>query len=145
MIYHWSTALVGLPYQVGAAGPDAFDCWGLLCYIYKEQLGVELDRYPHLNFFSKKDFMRQIESAVSIGGDWEELRKPTNLCAVGLSANNRIHHIGIYLSNDSGCILHSKAGPGVIIQSLASIRASGNQKILFYKHKSHASDSPEKR
>lgn len=36
-------SLVGKPYVYGAAGPDAFDCSGLVQWVYK-QLGVETTR-----------------------------------------------------------------------------------------------------
>lgn len=39
---HWSSAYVGKPWELGAEGPDAFDCWGLARWIQRVQYGREL-------------------------------------------------------------------------------------------------------
>lgn len=34
--------LIGLPWELGANGPDTYDCWGLACEVLRRQ-GYELD------------------------------------------------------------------------------------------------------
>jgi cell wall-associated NlpC family hydrolase len=36
----WCERYVGLPYRMGARGPDAFDCWGLNWLVLAEQFGI---------------------------------------------------------------------------------------------------------
>ena len=43
---HWAAPLVGVPYAAGAAGPQAFDCWGLVRWVLERRHGVVL---PHLD------------------------------------------------------------------------------------------------
>jgi cell wall-associated NlpC family hydrolase len=39
---HWSSVYVGKPWQLGAEGPDAFDCWGLARWVQREHYAREL-------------------------------------------------------------------------------------------------------
>jgi cell wall-associated NlpC family hydrolase len=36
---------VGKPYDLGAQGPDAFDCWSLIAAVYKQELNLEIPIY----------------------------------------------------------------------------------------------------
>ena len=44
--------IVGKPYKIGGRGPNAFDCWGLVRYVYKELLNIELPVYAGFTFKS---------------------------------------------------------------------------------------------
>ena len=35
---------LGMPYEYGAVGPDSFDCSGLIYYVAKETLNIQLPR-----------------------------------------------------------------------------------------------------
>lgn len=34
---HWATSLMGKPWRPGATGPDAFDCWGLVRWVFEHR------------------------------------------------------------------------------------------------------------
>jgi hypothetical protein len=71
------------------------------------------------------------------GGAWEQLENPTHLCAVAMSANRICHHVGLWIQDgESGVILHSAQGKGVLIQSMPSIKISGMQNIEFFTFQS---------
>jgi cell wall-associated NlpC family hydrolase len=42
---HWARPLIGKPYKAGAAGPDAFDCLGLVRYYLQTVKGRDLPAY----------------------------------------------------------------------------------------------------
>jgi peptidoglycan DL-endopeptidase RipA len=80
---------IGKPYQWGAAGPDSYDCSGLVMWAY-EQVGVHLDHYT--------------------GDQWNEgahiptsALRPGDLVffATDTSDPNTIHHVGMYIGNGS--------------------------------------------
>ena len=77
----WAYRELGKPYEYGAAGPDSFDCSGLMMYIYG-QAGVSL---PH-----------------SAAGQWDDTTrvsyadlKPGDL----IFYYQPIDHVGIYIGN----------------------------------------------
>lgn len=39
---HWAAPLIGRPWEPGAEGPDAFDCWGLVRFVFRTQYGIEM-------------------------------------------------------------------------------------------------------
>lgn len=77
-------AQLGKPYQWGAAGPDKFDCSGLVQYVYSN-LGVRLPRVSR----------QQASAGVHV--DREDLQ-PGDLVFFTL-AGSRIDHVGIYIGH----------------------------------------------
>jgi len=77
-------AQLGKPYQWGAAGPDKFDCSGLVQYVYSS-LGISLPRVS-----------RQ-QAAAGVHVDREDLQ-PGDLVFFTLSGS-RIDHVGIYVGH----------------------------------------------
>jgi cell wall-associated NlpC family hydrolase len=75
---------LGKPYQWGAAGPDKFDCSGLVMYVY-DNLGVKLPRVTG----------EQAYAGVHV--DREDLQ-PGDLVFFRLRGS-RIDHVGIYLGH----------------------------------------------
>lgn len=39
---HWSSDYIGKPWELGAEGPNAFDCWGLARWVQERVYGREL-------------------------------------------------------------------------------------------------------
>jgi cell wall-associated NlpC family hydrolase len=40
----WSDKYIGAPFSPQGDGPDSFDCWGLIRFVFKEQFGIVLSR-----------------------------------------------------------------------------------------------------
>jgi cell wall-associated NlpC family hydrolase len=80
-------AQIGKPYQWGGAGPDTFDCSGLVMWSYA-QVGVHLDHWT--------GFQWEEGAHVAVS----ELR-PGDLLffAYDTSDPNTIHHVGMYIGN----------------------------------------------
>ena len=78
---------IGKPYQWGAAGPDSYDCSGLVMWAYG-QVGVHLD---HWTGYQWQEGARIATSAL----------RPGDLVFFATNTNdpNTIHHVGIYIGN----------------------------------------------
>ena len=74
---------IGAPYVSGAAGPDGFDCSGLVYWVYS-QLGLEVPRSTHEQFaWATPVEMSQIE--------------PGDLVFFENTSSSGISHVGIYV------------------------------------------------
>lgn len=127
-------SLIGKPWVSGGRGPDEFDCWGLLVFVYFACLQIRLPSHPNLN---AKDISltTKLSNSIIQGGSWVQIKMPTHLCAVGMSANRLVHHVGLWITDgEAEGVFHSVDGQGAVFQSIASIRQSGMQNFTFYRY-----------
>jgi cell wall-associated NlpC family hydrolase len=83
----YAESQLGKPYQWGAAGPDSYDCSGLVMWSY-DQVGVYLQ---HWTGFQWNEGAHIALSAL----------RPGDLVffATNTSDPNTIHHVGMYIGN----------------------------------------------
>lgn len=93
---------LGQPYVHGATGPNAFDCSGLVCYVYA-QIGVRLPRVT----FDQVHCGRGVSPAALAPGD-----------LIFFRSNN---HVGIYLGG--GSFIHAPHTGDVVKISALSARS----------------------
>lgn len=125
--------LVGLPWAMGKCGPSEYDCWGLLRHIYKKFKGISLKHASNFETLDVSEYSRIIEEESS---KWDELKKPTHLCAVAVARNRFLSHVGIFIDMDGGLILHSEQGRGVVIEPASQLRKNGFKTIKYYDYSS---------
>lgn len=124
-------SLIGKPWVSGACGPEAFDCWGLVRYIFSKQRGIALPEYPGVSESGRLAMVKNAQAEVA--AHWSPVPSPSHLDVVGMSEGSKVHHCGLWLAEGSGGILHSFQGGGVVFQSMASVRQSGLQNFTFYQ------------
>ncbi|NUO35956.1 MAG: C40 family peptidase [Dermatophilaceae bacterium] len=95
---HLAAAQVGKPYRWGAAGPYAFDCSGLVYYVYRTRLHVALPRTANAQRIAT---VRVAKSNI-LAGD-----------LVFFMRSGRAYHVGVYAG--SGKVWHSPR-PGQRVQ-----------------------------
>ena len=98
--------LVGKPYVYGATGPDSFDCSGLIFYVARESIKVQLPRTA-----------KAIYGYVRIVPD--EKREIGDLVFFCTGSSETINHVGIYIGNNQFISAISDGeNTGVIVSSL---------------------------
>jgi len=131
----WATDLVGKLYESGSHGPDTFDCWGLVVYVYREVLGVELPDF--FGFESIRDYPSKMEREIfAPGGDWSPIPEPEPFCGVAMSTRKIIHHVGVWLDfdGDARC-WHAMDGGHVRADTVQGLKANHLSRIIFLRHK----------
>ena len=94
-----SAAQKGKPYRYGAVGPRAFDCSGLVVYVYNTRLHKKL---PRTATAQRKATTRIAKSSI----------RPGDLVFFAPSATARVTHVGVYAGG--GKIWHSPKPGGVV-------------------------------
>ena len=132
---HWATAYIGRPWRVGAAGPDAFDCWGLVRAVYRERTGTEL---PPAGFTSEdlltvmRDFRDHPERR-----RWRLVDAPAELDALLMAQARQPVHVGLWMDAGGGRVLHA-THQGVCAHDRHSLATLGYQIVGVYRHESRA-------
>jgi cell wall-associated NlpC family hydrolase len=74
---------IGDPYRAGRSGPDAFDCSGLVRYVYKQITGKTLPHYSKAQY----NQVQKIRKSNAQPGD------------LVFFFQGGAHHVGIYIGN----------------------------------------------
>jgi len=125
--------LIGKPWVSGAAGPDTFDCWGLLRYVLRERRGIAIASYSGVSETGIAAMVRT--AAIECSNKWEPIATPVHLCGVAMSRGRAIEHVGLWLDEAGGGVLHCFESFGVVFQTTNTIRNTGFQNFNFYKLK----------
>jgi len=94
---------IGKPYKVGARGPEFYDCWGLVCAIYKNALGVELPDWHRPHKLNGPQSITHFRNRAIQAGLGLEVEKPEDFCIALLDRGRIAHHAGIFYA---GGVIH---------------------------------------
>ena len=108
----YAKTFIGVPYRLGASGPDLFDCSGFTSYVFRE-FGYYL---PHNSVMQQKD-SRPVES-------FSDLRKGDLVFFGARNSIRSIGHVGIVVDVDLDrgmfSFIHASTSNGVEIQRSTS-------------------------
>lgn len=139
------------PWQRGACGPDAYDCWGLARAAQARLAGRDL---PILNI-DPNDLRAVIRLVQNhpLRDEWRQVDMPRHLDLVMMAHRQHPHHAGTWLAVDGGMVLHAAEQfrrakgadgkptslpdarkPGVSADSLLSLKQHGWACIQFWRY-----------
>lgn len=131
-------SLIGLPWVVGAAGPDAFDCWGLFVTVQRQCFGRELPQ----NSVDATN-LRAVLDAFSGHPErqrWQPVSEAEEGDAVLMRQSRYPVHIGVWLDIDGGGVLHAVRHAGVVFQTLAALMpTAGASRVITVSVNRHES------
>ena len=113
---------IGKPFIDGGRGPDNFDCWGLVKYIYEKEYKIYVEDY----FISALDTLRVAETmATEKILKWEKINMPEESDLVTISMDftrprGFVNHVGIYLGD--GKFIHTRLKTGALIENINDIK-----------------------
>ena len=92
---HWAENYIGKPWANGAAGPDAYDCFGVVKAVYRDRLMVTVQTVDvnALQPLAVARAMRDYNYS-----EWDQVAAPEcEFDVVQMSMNKKPHHVGVYV------------------------------------------------
>ena len=102
---------IGLPYQEGARGPDAFDCWGLVRHVLAREFHVELPSYD----YGPTALERQ-QTINHLRPQYQPTKSTPG--AIALMSIAGRPHVGVCV--DAEHVLHAREGTGSVLERVDS-------------------------
>ena len=117
---------IGYSYSLGAAGPNSFDCSGLVWYVYYTQDGIPLGSTHGSAEIAQYLYGKgaSCTSSSLVGYD---------LIFYDLSTSNdnkflKIDHVAIYINNSNGVLAEARPSYGVVY---SSYRRNQNKEVFY--------------
>lgn len=130
---HWATKFIGLPYQSGAQGPDAFDCWAFARHVWADQFKLDVAAIPDVDGTDARATVAAFRDPEHFR-NWVKAGKPGEGDAVLMSHSSTPHHVGVWIDADGGGVLHCIKGAGVIFSTASNLLANGWHIVGVYRH-----------
>lgn len=131
---HWALAYIGKPWQSGAQGPDAYDCWSLVRAVQKNVFGNDLPMIS-VNALDPAAVMAAFAGNAEYA-HWQQVEIPQDGdCVITKSSPLVAEHVGIWIDVDGGRILQAVYGAGVVaIRPITTQRTIG-QHLEYWRYK----------
>lgn len=131
---HWASSLIGKPYQRGAGGPDAFDCWGLVCHVFAVRWGIEMPAVAIGGLFTEAPAnVAAIKRVAQVSG-WAPAAPPAADADIVLMHGLEGRHVGVMIEVDGALrLLHCIEGAGVCAQPLPEAQMQGFWGFEFWR------------
>lgn len=115
-------AFVGKPWRLGATGPDAYDCWGLVLVGMRDLFGRDIpDLVDHLTIASVVE-TPDIARAALATKRWQWVPLPEAGLVIALrDMYGAVRHVGLCVGCDM--VLHTRRGYGARLEPLRLVEA----------------------
>ena len=116
---------VGRPWEPLGRGPDSFDCWGFVFWVFGKA-GVKLPDYPYAEGEKRDELFNTVLGCE----DWDHVPQQTPYSIVTFGRGVSTSHVGIYHPN--GLYYHCVSGRGVCGDRYNAIRHAFNHIDYWY-------------
>lgn len=106
------TPLIGIPWQAGASGPEAYDCWAAVGMVEARLFGRTI---PGLTPERRRGIAHARQS-------WARSDQPRDGDIVEMRRMGRANHVGVWIE---GRVLHCQQGAGMVYDRPSDIRLMG--------------------
>jgi len=118
-----------IPYLFRHYDAVGFNCWHLVCEVYREQLGIELEHYNGVDPRDPLAVGRNMELGLT---EWLPCDPDTYLAIAPMARKRNPFHVGVVVA--PGKILHIAAGCNACVQSPTDLATQGFHRIKYYRH-----------
>lgn len=132
MSSHWAGAYIGLPWARDGEGPDAYHCWSFVRHILAAHFDLAVPRIP---------YSEDLIALARVFRDHPERRRWDEVSMAEVRPGDAVLlrqarypiHIGVWLAEDGGGVLHCSRDSGVVYQSSRALRVNGWQIAGIYR------------
>jgi hypothetical protein len=124
-------AHIGTPYSLGGRAAGTVDCYGSARYLQRELFGRAMPDFAMPGSAGRS----AIAAAISVHPErqqWREVDAPTDGALVTMARNLCGYHIGTWLEEDDGVIIHAIEDCGVVADTLQTLEAIGWRRFRFH-------------
>ncbi len=131
---HWALEYIGRPWQSGAQGPHAYDCWSLVRAVQKNVFGRELPIIS-VNALVQSEVLAAFKDNAEYQ-HWQRVEIPQDGdCVITKSSPEIAEHVGIWIDVDGGRILQAVYGAGVVaVRPIITQRVIG-QHLEYWRYR----------
>ncbi|HTM76514.1 MAG TPA: peptidoglycan endopeptidase [Devosia sp.] len=123
--------LIGTPYVLGAQGPQAVDCYSCATILQRAVFGRQMPDFTMPGAAGRA----AIAAAIAVHperGRWREIDAPQDGALVTMARNDCGYHLGTWLVDDGGLIVHAMENIGVVADTIQSLQAIGWRRFRFH-------------
>lgn len=120
---------IGIPWEAGMQGPDAYDCMGFFRFLQKKHFQIDVPEIIAPDY-DDPTVLVSLFAAHPERKRWVQIPKPEHGCAVIV---RKPLHIGTWLDLDGGGVLHCVRGCGVVFTRDSSWHVSGFGRCEYFK------------
>ena len=124
-------ALMGTPYSLGGQMPGTVDCYGCATRLQRELFGRDMPDFAMPATAGRV----AIAAAIAVHperGNWVEVSSPVDGALVTMARNDCGYHIGTWLAEDGGLIVHALENVGVVADTMPALMALGWRRFRFH-------------
>lgn len=130
---HWVMNYLGKPWDSGAQGPDAYDCFGLVRAVQRDFFNREMPMIvvDALNPDTVKKTFKNTDNY----HNWQIVQTPIEGdCVITKSTPTTPEHVGVWVDADGGKILQCVFGSGVVLVSISATKKMIGQHLEFWRY-----------
>ena len=124
-------ALIGTPYSLGGQVSGTLDCYGCATQLQREVFGRDMPDFAMPATAGRV----AIAAAISVHPErarWTEVAEPVDGALVTMARNDCGYHIGTWIAEDGGLIVHAIENVGVVADTVPALMALGWRRFRFH-------------
>ena len=124
-------SIIGTSYELGGGADGAVDCYGCAAMLQREIFGRDMPDFSMPGTAGRF----AIAAAISVHPErqkWREIDQPEDGALVTMARNDCGYHIGTWLEEDGGVIVHAMEKVGVVVDTIPSLQAIGWRRFRFH-------------
>jgi cell wall-associated NlpC family hydrolase len=129
---HWATQYIGLSWEYGGQGPEAYDCWNFVRKIQRDHFGVEV---PIIVIEDQRQASHEMQANSELD-NWQSVDVPQEGDIVMMARAKIPAHIGVCVrANNQIGVLHCIQKSGVVFTAMSMLSSNGWGSLKYYRHK----------